>query len=84
MNDFNGLPIKILDLKCANYLWDLININGEQVLSDFDYITQQTKSKTLLNRSALQCILLKENILLEKCCNKTGVVLDAKWTNNYR
>ncbi len=43
VNDFNGLPIKILDLKCANYLWDLINHNGKQIVEDFNYLINSDK-----------------------------------------
>jgi len=42
VNDFDGLPVKILDLKCANYLWDLININGEQISKDYDYVIHKS------------------------------------------
>jgi UDP-N-acetylglucosamine diphosphorylase/glucosamine-1-phosphate N-acetyltransferase len=79
VNDFNGLPIKILDLKCANYLWDLININGEQITSDYNYLTKQNKRQNLIESvSASVNIINKENIFVGKNVTiKPGVVLDA-------
>lgn len=79
VNDFNGLPIKILDLKCANYLWDLININGEQITFDYNYLTKQNKRQNLIESvSASVNIINKENIFVGKNVTiKPGVVLDA-------
>ncbi|MBK7631556.1 MAG: GlmU family protein [Ignavibacteriales bacterium] len=79
VNDFNGLSIKILDLKCANYLWDLININGKQIASDFNYLTKQSKRQNFIESvSASVHIINKENIFVGKNVTiKPGVVLDA-------
>ncbi len=32
VSDFEGVPIKIIDIKCAKYIWDLMNINGKQII----------------------------------------------------
>lgn len=79
VNDFNGLPIKILDIKCANYLWDLININGKQIISDFYYLTKQTKSQNYVDGVNTSVhIINKENVFIGKnVIIKPGVVLDA-------
>jgi len=79
VSDFNGLPIKILDLKCANYLWDLININGKQITEDFNYeinhfpkhnfVDQLDSSVNLINKEK---IFIGENVTV-----KPGAVLDA-------
>ena len=79
VNDFNGLPIKILDIKCANYLWDLININGNQIISDFNYLTKQTGKQNFVESVNKNVhIINKENIFVGKdVIIKPGVVLDA-------
>jgi UDP-N-acetylglucosamine diphosphorylase / glucose-1-phosphate thymidylyltransferase / UDP-N-acetylgalactosamine diphosphorylase / glucosamine-1-phosphate N-acetyltransferase / galactosamine-1-phosphate N-acetyltransferase len=79
VNDFNGLPIKIIDLKCANYLWDLININGQQIVADFNYLTKQIKKQNFVGSISNSVhIISKENIFIGKNVTiKPGVVLDA-------
>lgn len=79
VTDFNGLPIKILDLKCANYLWDLININGEQISNDYDYFVNQPGRHNFLDRVSSSVNLInKEKIFIgENVTIKPGVVLDA-------
>jgi UDP-N-acetylglucosamine diphosphorylase/glucosamine-1-phosphate N-acetyltransferase len=79
VNDFNGLPIKILDLKCANYLWDLISINGEEILKDYDYLTNRLKRKNFVEQVNPSVNLInKEKIFIgENVIIKPGVVLDA-------
>lgn len=79
VNDFDGLPIKILDLKCANYLWDLINLNGNQLVDDYNllflnnekqnFVSTLDKSVHLLNKEQ---IFIGQNVTI-----KPGVVLDA-------
>lgn len=79
VTDFNGLPIKILDLKCANYLWDLININGEQISNDYDYLTNQHDRHNFLDQvsSSVNLINKKKIFIGENVTIKPGVVLDA-------
>ncbi|MFZ2323567.1 MAG: GlmU family protein [Ignavibacteriaceae bacterium] len=79
VTDFNGLPIKILDLKCANYLWDLININGEQISNDYDYLTNQYDRHNFLDQvsSSVNLINKKKIFIGENVTIKPGVVLDA-------
>lgn len=79
VNDFDGLPVKILDLKCANYLWDLININGEQISKDYDYVIHKSNRNNFLDKiDASVHLVNKEKIFIGKNVTlKPGVVLDA-------
>ena len=79
VNDFNGLPVKILNLQCANYLWDLINLNGQQITSDFDYFVNKLKRLNKINQLEPSVNLInKENIFIgNNVVVKPGVVLDA-------
>ena len=79
VSDFNGLSIKILDIKCANYLWDLINYNGKQIADDFTFLTTKSSKKNYaidIDRSVH--VLKKENVFVgQNVTIKPGVVLDA-------
>jgi UDP-N-acetylglucosamine diphosphorylase/glucosamine-1-phosphate N-acetyltransferase len=78
VSDFNGLPIKILDLKCANYLWDLINHNGKQITEDFNYLKNSSKENFVDKINSSVHILNKANVFVGKDVTiKPGVVLDA-------
>ena len=79
VNDFNGLPVKILNLQCANYLWDLINLNGQQITSDFNYFVNKLKRLNKINQLEPSVNLInKENIFIgNNVVVKPGVVLDA-------
>lgn len=79
VNDFDGLPVKILDLKCANYLWDIININGEQISKDFDYVIHKSNRSNFLDKiDASVHLVNKEKIFIgNNVILKPGVVLDA-------
>jgi UDP-N-acetylglucosamine diphosphorylase/glucosamine-1-phosphate N-acetyltransferase len=78
VSDFNGLPIKILDIKCANYLWDLINQNGKQIKEDFNYIKNNSKENYIDKLNSYVNILNKENVFIGNDVTiKPGVVLDA-------
>ena len=79
VNDFNGLPVKILNLQCANYLWVLINLNGQQITSDFDYFVNKLKRLNKINQLEPSVNLInKENIFIgNNVVVKPGVVLDA-------
>jgi UDP-N-acetylglucosamine diphosphorylase/glucosamine-1-phosphate N-acetyltransferase len=78
VSDFNGLPIKILDLKCANYLWDLINHNGKQITEDFNYLVNSSKENFVDSINSSVHILNKANVFIGRDVTiKPGVVLDA-------
>jgi len=78
VTDFNGLPLKILDIKCANYLWDLINHNGKQIGEDFNYLKNSSKENYIDKINSFVHVLNKENVFIGKDVTiKPGVVLDA-------
>lgn len=78
VTDFNGLPVKIIDLKCANYLWDLININGKQIVEDFNYLVNSSKINFADKIESSVNIINKQNVFAGKNVTvKPGVVLDA-------
>lgn len=78
INDFNSLPIKILDLKCANYLWDMIFYNGSQIALDFNRFKMLNK-ENFINQAEHHIRLIdKENIFIGRnVIIKPGVVIDA-------
>ncbi len=79
VQDFSDLPGKIIDIKCANYLWDLINHNGKQIAEDFSYLTGKAANKNFVNEVSTSVhILKKENVFIgSNVTLKPGVVLDA-------
>ncbi len=79
VSDFNGLSIKIIDIKCANYLWDLINENGKYITEDFSYLTKKLNKKNfVIDVEEYVHIIKKENVFIGKNVTiKPGVVLDA-------
>ena len=79
VSDFNGLSIKILDIKCANFLWDLINYNGKQIINDFSCLLKKSILKNfVIDVEQSVHVLNKEKIFVGKNVTiKPGVVLDA-------
>lgn len=68
-----------VDVQIANYIWDLININGDEIKKDFElrlsthsklnYINEVSANVHLINEDQ---IFIEENVTI-----KPGVVLDA-------
>lgn len=78
VSDFDGLPIKILDLKCANYLWDLIYQNGEQINLDFNNLLKEKKENFVNTLDPNISLINGNNIHISKnVIVKPGVVIDA-------
>ncbi|HEX3073583.1 MAG TPA: GlmU family protein [Ignavibacteriales bacterium] len=78
LTDFDGLPAEKVDIKCIEYVWDLINNNASEIQKDFTLLmhnrTERVKGTVndgawLLEKS---CIYIEEGALI-----KPGVVLDA-------
>ena len=66
-------------IKYVTYPWDLVSINGEQIISDFDLLIDRNdemiKGKVYENVSMVN----KENIFIDENADvKPGVVLDAE------
>jgi UDP-N-acetylglucosamine diphosphorylase/glucosamine-1-phosphate N-acetyltransferase len=78
VSDFNDLPGKIINIKCANYLWDFINHNGKQIVVDFGYLIKSNKENFVNKIDTSVHILNKQYVFISKNVTiKPGVVLDA-------
>ena len=76
---FSGLPVKQVKINYASYLWDLINLNGEEIKNDFCYLQQNLKDKKIIGKVHTGAYILgKKNIIIEKdAVIKPGAVIDA-------
>ncbi len=75
-NLFNGLPREEVDIQFANYLWDLVHVNGKELQNDF-MIYAKSRSSAYKKYPGVN-FLKKKNILIGKNVEiKPGVVLDA-------
>jgi UDP-N-acetylglucosamine diphosphorylase/glucosamine-1-phosphate N-acetyltransferase len=78
VSDFSDLPGKILNVKLAGYLWDLIYNNGNQIVEDFQYLIKIRKENFVNKVDSTVHILHKQNVFIGKNVTiKPGVVLDA-------
>ena len=73
---FSDLPAEEVDVEYANYLWDLIYLNGKEIQNDFKFYSKskvsEKKKYTGVN------FVNKKNIFIGKDVDiKPGVVLDA-------
>ena len=73
---FANIPSEEVDVECANYLWDLIYLNGREIQNDFKFFT---KGKTSVKKKYTGVNFVnKKNIFIGKDVEiKPGVVLDA-------
>jgi UDP-N-acetylglucosamine diphosphorylase/glucosamine-1-phosphate N-acetyltransferase len=81
LNLFDGIPTEEINIKAANYLWDLIYLNGEKLREDFEYLSEKNKSGRVnpdqekypdVNFINPDQIFIAKNVDI-----KPGVVLDA-------
>ncbi len=42
---FDGLPVEKIDVKFIEYIWDLVNNNGSELLQDYNFLTKELRSK---------------------------------------
>ncbi|MFZ1518459.1 MAG: GlmU family protein [Ignavibacteriaceae bacterium] len=78
VSDFSDLPGKILNIKLADYLWDLINHNGKQIVEDYQYLIKSGKENFVNKVDSSIHVLNKQNVFVGKNVTiKPGVVLDA-------
>lgn len=76
--DFSDLPGKILDIKLADYLWDLIYHNGKQIIEDHRYLLKTGKVNFIGKVDPYVHILNRQNVYVgNNVTIKPGVVLDA-------
>ncbi len=65
-----------VDIECANYLWDLVYLNGKEIQNDFKIFTKGKSSAK--KKYAGVNFVNKKNIFIGKDVEiKPGVVLDA-------
>lgn len=68
-----------VDVQIANFIWDLINVNGDEIKKDFDYRLASPSKLNYLNEVPVNVHLIKEAQIFieENVLLKPGVVLDA-------
>jgi UDP-N-acetylglucosamine diphosphorylase/glucosamine-1-phosphate N-acetyltransferase len=73
---FRDLPSEKVDIPVANYLWDLVSLNGKEIENDFRiYVKKRSFSK---KKYSGVNFVNKKNIFIGKDVDiKPGVVLDA-------
>jgi UDP-N-acetylglucosamine diphosphorylase/glucosamine-1-phosphate N-acetyltransferase len=73
---FRDLPSEKVDIPVANYLWDLVSLNGKEIENDFRiYVKKKSFSK---KKYSGVNFVNKKNIFIGKDVDiKPGVVLDA-------
>lgn len=80
LSDFNDLFKKEVDVKIINYPWDLITYNGNQIVSDFELLTEKYKKdmhRGIIYNGAY--LLNPTNIFIDEGAKiKPGAVLDAE------
>jgi UDP-N-acetylglucosamine diphosphorylase/glucosamine-1-phosphate N-acetyltransferase len=73
---FSNLPTEEVDVEFANYLWDLVYLNGKEIRSEFKIFTKGKSSAK--KKYAGVNFVNKKNIFIGKDVEiKPGVVLDA-------
>ena len=73
---FSNLPTEEVDVESANYLWDLVYLNGKEIQNEFKILTKGKPSAK--KKYAGVNFVNKKNIFIGKDVEiKPGVVLDA-------
>ena len=76
-NFFDGVKEREIDIKCYNYLWEMISENGEKIKSDIEKAVKNNKYKISGKYDGVSFVE-KGNIFLGKNVTiKPGVVVDA-------
>ena len=79
LSNFDGIKIEKIDVPCVNYVWDLINNNHKEMVSDFSFYTKSKKGNMHHGKVYEGAHLIeKENIFIAEGAQiKPGAVLDA-------
>ncbi len=81
IDDFPGLPSQEVEVTFVNYIWDLINNNGEEIKRDFEFLTKEKRSRyTKAKRKIHEGVhfINKKQIFIAGGVEiKPGCVLDA-------
>ena len=80
ISDFNNLPVETVQVPVANYTWDLIHNNGNELLNDHRFLLKTGIIPNNLNGKIFDGVHIveKEKIYIDEgAIIKPGVVLDA-------
>lgn len=78
ISDFEGVPIKIIEIKCAKYIWELMNLNGNLIKDEAEFFINGSRNNYVNILPPSVHTIKPENIFIGKNANvKPGVVLDA-------
>ena len=77
-SNFDSLPVEKVDIKCINYIWDLVGYNGDEILNDFNYLMKQNGNAVKGKIYEGAYLVEKDNIYIEEGAEiKPGAILDA-------
>jgi UDP-N-acetylglucosamine diphosphorylase/glucosamine-1-phosphate N-acetyltransferase len=75
---FSNLPVKTVNVKLYNYLWEMITDNGSEIVKDAEALTKDNSDFTNTKDFESVSIINAEKIFIKKNVNiKPGVVIDA-------
>lgn len=78
LSDFDGLPVEQVEIKHIDYIWDLVNNNHDEFLSDYNSLLSKKENRVQgkvhegVHMVEKDCIYIEEGAEI-----KPGVVLDA-------
>jgi len=79
--DFDGIPSEVVELTCAEYLWDLVYLNGEELKKDIAYLSGKNNVEGTniekVNYAGVNFVKPEQVFINENVDIKPGVVLDA-------
>jgi UDP-N-acetylglucosamine diphosphorylase/glucosamine-1-phosphate N-acetyltransferase len=79
--DFDGIPSEEVELTCAEYLWDLVYLNGEELKKDIASLSSKNNVEGTnleeVNYPGVNFIKPEKVFISENVEIKPGVVLDA-------
>ncbi|HUX60535.1 MAG TPA: GlmU family protein [Ignavibacteriaceae bacterium] len=79
-SNFSELPVENVEVENINYMWDLINNNGKEMLADFEFFSSNIKAENRIQGKIFEGVHLieKDNIIILNGAEiKPGAVLDA-------
>ncbi len=77
----NNLPSEEVNVCLAEYVWDFIKYNGDEIIADYNFLKAKRKNKKSISGKISKDarLLNKNNIIVEKGVEiKNGVILDAQ------
>ncbi|MCU0452613.1 MAG: hypothetical protein MUE68_03070 [Bacteroidetes bacterium] len=80
-DDFSGLPREEVDVRMVDYLWDIINVNGDEIGADFRWWNKGRRSPVSpasLKRRGVHVLGASDIFIEAGTTVKPGTVLDAE------